>query len=128
MASNKALLALMKSARTATGCRDKRSLAETGASPRERVRALRERLEAGKARKEPLPRGEADDPPPAQQLPAPIVQRPAWTNYDFLREKIALQDELVALEREKLELARQTVALRDPWWLRLLRWVREKIA
>jgi hypothetical protein len=36
--------------------------------------------------------------------------------------------DLLALEREAEELAREAKALRDPWWLRALRWLSRRIA
>jgi hypothetical protein len=45
-----------------------------------------------------------------------------------LRVELQHRYDLLALEREAEQLAREAQALRDPWWLRALRWLSRRIA
>jgi len=44
-----------------------------------------------------------------------------------LSEEVGLRRELVALDREALEIERERAKLVSPWWVRLLRWIATKV-
>jgi hypothetical protein len=99
-----------------SGNRDLQQRGAKAAEQRARLHELRARLK-GPSKPVPGPKELALD------LIGPAPRKPVDPEVAELRDEVALQRELVRLEAQKLELQRERLKLRDPWWVRLLRWL-----